>query len=150
MIVAESRDGDCTNAEYFSRKHKGDFEKSVCADITEISFAVPDMNTEGFDDVGFQDSGPAIQLDKDKFLTNVALFYLRMQSKMILPATTIQILIDEFMDVHTNSMTCQIRLRSPFSKKHLNYVEPVQVYLGCDASGKERYCQYIPVKETLN
>lgn len=36
-----------------------------------------------------------------------------------------------------------------FFKKHLNYVEPVQVYLGCDASEKERYCRYIPVKETL-
>lgn len=105
MTVAESRDGDCTNAEYFSRKHKGDFEKSVCADITEISVAVPDVNTEVFDDVEFQDSGPAIQLDKDTFLTNLALFYLRMQSKIILPATTIQALIDEFMEVHTNSMT---------------------------------------------
>ncbi len=174
---------------HISRKHKCDFQKSVCANITEISVAVPDVNTEGFDDVEFQD-GPAIQLDKDTFLTNLALFYLRMQSKMILPATTIQNLIDEFMEVHTNSMTHILskvheeltklkipdskineiisglskenllkmynegyfksdQTRKSFFKKHFNYVEPVQVYLGCDASGKERYFQYIPVNETL-
>lgn len=183
-----------TFSAHLSRKHKNHLEKSVCASayrpMTEMSVAVPDVNIEGFDDVEFQDSSSAIQLDKDKFLTNLALFYLRMQSEMILPATTIQILIDEFMEVHTNSMThtlskvneeltklkipdCQInemisgltkenllkmynegdfksdQTRKSFFKKHFNYVEPVQVYLGCDASEKERFCQCIPVKDTL-
>lgn len=83
-----------TFSAHISRKHKCDFQKSACADITEIVtyVTVPDtvpVNTEGFDDVEFQD-GPAIQLDKDTFMTNLALFYLRMQSKIILPATTIQ------------------------------------------------------------
>lgn len=54
---------------HLSRNHKCDFEKSVCAGISEIS-AEPDVNTEGFDDVELQDSGPAVQLDKDKFLAN--------------------------------------------------------------------------------
>lgn len=37
---------------------------------------------------------------KDTFVTNLALFYLRMQAKMLLPATTIQTLIVEFQVVH--------------------------------------------------
>lgn len=89
-----------TFSAHLSRNHKCDFQRSVCA-VPDVNTEMHDVSTEGFNDVEFQD-GPAIQLDKDKFLTNLALFYLRMQSKMILPATTIQTLIDE---VHTNSMT---------------------------------------------
>lgn len=28
-------------------------------------------------------------------------------------------------------------------------VAPAQIYLGTDTSGKERFCQYVPVKDTL-
>lgn len=31
----------------------------------------------------------------------------------------------------------------------MRIVEPTQVYLGTDAAGKERFCQYISTKETL-
>lgn len=41
---------------------------------------------------------------KDTFLTNLALFYLRMQAKMLLPATTIQCLIEEFQEVHDSNV----------------------------------------------
>ncbi|XDV19312.1 hypothetical protein PO909_024803 [Leuciscus waleckii] len=37
-------------------------------------------------------------------MTNLALFYLRMQAKMLLPATTISALIGEFQELHTNGM----------------------------------------------
>ncbi|KAI4899943.1 hypothetical protein NFI96_032087 [Prochilodus magdalenae] len=127
---------------------------------------------------------------RDIFLTNLALFYLRMQAKMLLPASTISILIEEFQEVCTNAISQMfVRLRKELSeleipnericniieglskenlltmyneglfrsdttrktyfKKDFSYVEPVQVHLGFDASGKERFCQYVPVKDTL-
>jgi len=42
--------------------------------------------------------------DRNDFLTNLALFYLRMQAKMILPASTISTLIEEFQEICTNAM----------------------------------------------
>lgn len=45
------------------------------------------------------------KVDGDVFMTNLALFYLRMQAKMLLPATTISALIAEFQELHTNGIT---------------------------------------------
>lgn len=42
------------------------------------------------------------KVDGDVFMTNLALFYLRMQAKMLLPATTISALTAEFQELHTN------------------------------------------------
>ena len=36
-----------------------------------------------------------------------------------------------------------------YFNKHFSYVEPIQLHLGFDASGKEQFCQYVPVKVTL-
>ncbi|KAI2644731.1 RecBCD enzyme subunit RecC [Labeo rohita] len=131
-----------------------------------------------------------VDAERDIFLTNLALFYLRMQAKMLLPASTISVLIEEFQEVCTNTVSqlfvrlreelakldipderiCSIidglskenllkiynegmfrsdSTRKTFFKKHFSYVEPIQVHLGYDASGTERFCQYVPVKETL-
>lgn len=128
--------------------------------------------------------------DRDVFLTNLALFYLRMQAKMLLPASTISTLIEEFQEVCTNAISqvfvklheelsqleipeeriCSIidglskanllkmynegffrsdTTRKIYFKKNFSYVEPIQVHLGFGASGKEHFCQYVPVKETL-
>ncbi|XP_048024991.1 uncharacterized protein LOC125254419 [Megalobrama amblycephala] len=126
----------------------------------------------------------------DVFMTNLALFYLRMQAKMLLPATTISALIAEFQELHKNGITHVLtvvsqeleKLKIPrdriheivdglskenllkmynesvfrsdqtrkiFFKNNFCYVEPTQVYLGVDPNGKERFCQYVPVKATL-
>lgn len=34
--------------------------------------------------------------DEEQFLKNLALFYLRMQAKLLIPATTIQTIIEEY------------------------------------------------------
>ncbi len=127
---------------------------------------------------------------EDTFLTNLALFYLRMQAKMLLPATTIQSLIEEFQVVHDSSIqhifsklrdeltklnmpltdidkiiaglnkNNLLRLynegvfrsdetRKTYFKRNFNYVAPKQVYLGRNASGKDCFLQYVPVRETL-
>ena len=109
---------------------------------------------------------------------------------MLLPASTIQSLIEDFQVVHDSSMeqvfsklkeelakqnmsendidqiitglnkTNLLRLynegifnsdqtRKTYFKRNVNYVAPKQVYLGTDSSGKDRFLQYVPVKETL-
>lgn len=44
--------------------------------------------------------------DQSQFLNNLALFYLKMQAKMLLPATTIQTIIEEFQETHNSGMKC--------------------------------------------
>ncbi|KAK0153029.1 hypothetical protein N1851_005294 [Merluccius polli] len=130
------------------------------------------------------------EVDTDGFMNNLAMFYLRMQAKMLLPASTIQTLIEEMQEVHTSGLTHILsrmheeltklnvpesdikRLLDDLSKENLlkmcnegvfrtdqtrktcfksrfNYVEPVKTYLGIDAKGKERFYQYVPIKETI-
>jgi len=44
-------------------------------------------------------------VNTDGFMNNLAMFYLRMQAKMLLPASTIQTLIEEIQEVHTTGLT---------------------------------------------
>lgn len=39
--------------------------------------------------------------------------------------------------------------RKTFFKSRFSYVEPVKTYLGIDAKGKERFYQYVPIKNTI-
>lgn len=128
--------------------------------------------------------------DEESFLHNLALFFLKMQGKMLLPASTIQSIIEGFQHVHSSSMSdfygklksklselnmsqTEIgriidelskedlfslyregilrsdKTRKTFYKQHFDYVEPTQIYLGTDGAGKERFCQYISIKDTL-
>lgn len=34
-------------------------------------------------------------------------------------------------------------------KSEFNYIEPTQIYLGIDKNGKERFCQYVPIKDKV-
>lgn len=130
--------------------------------------------------------------DGAPFLKNLALFYLKMQAKFLLPATTMQCIIDEFQEVHNIGMKrayekieeklteldipkdCIHKIiaelekedlltihnegvlrsdktRKTFFKENFNYVPPNQIYLGTDGhNGKERFCQYIPIRDTLS
>lgn len=45
------------------------------------------------------------EVDTDDFMNNLAMFYLRMQAKMLLPASTIQTLIEEIQEVHNTGLT---------------------------------------------
>lgn len=38
--------------------------------------------------------------DKSQYLKNLALFYLKMQAKLLIPATTIQTIVEEYQEVH--------------------------------------------------
>ena len=41
------------------------------------------------------------------------------------------------------------QIRKTFSKSHFHFVAPVQIHLGQNSNGNERFLQYIPIKETL-
>ena len=128
-------------------------------------------------------------VDKDQYLHSLALFYLKLQAKTLLPASTIQDIIDEFQQIHSvgqsnlcsklqerllslnvsepvveqiikevvtedllhacNSVLKTDQTRRTFFKSHVNYVEPQELYLGEDVNGKSRFCQYIPIKSSL-
>lgn len=127
---------------------------------------------------------------ESQFLNNLALFSLKLQAKMLLPASTIQTIIEEFQEVHNSGMKYVLskvhekltmlnlqdneisqilddvskedllkachegplrsdQMRKSFFEKSFSYVEPTQIYLGADAAGRERFFQYVPIKETL-
>jgi len=66
---------------------------------------------------------------------------------------TIQSVISELQsnDLFNESTTVlrSAQTRKTYFQKNFNYVPPQPVYLGLDEAGKERYFQYIPIKETL-
>lgn len=128
--------------------------------------------------------------DESLFLNNLALFYLKLQAKLLLPSTVIQTIIEDFQGIHdisqshllhklsekwvtlgiseadinnvvdvlksedlfracnTGTLKTDQRRKTVF-KTQFRYVEPVPLYLGQNASGKECFAQYIPIKETL-
>lgn len=70
-----------------------------------MSCAADESDNETFAEIVGTTSAHA---EGDVLMTNLALFYLRMQAKMLLPATTIsalRFLIDEFQDLHEHGMT---------------------------------------------
>lgn len=130
------------------------------------------------------------EVDDNDFMNSLALFYLKMQAKMLLPASVIQKLMEKFQEVHSSStahllsklhedltklnvpendikdlidrliknellkMCNEGVLRSDQTRKTLfkskfNYIEPTPMYLGVDANGKERFCQYVSIKDTV-
>ena len=66
----------------------------------------------------------------------------------------IKYLIDELskedlLRVCNTSVLRSDQTRKTFFKSHYCFVEPVQVHLGQDPNGRDRFFQYIPVKETI-
>lgn len=53
------------------------------------------------------------------------------------------------LKMYNQSVFRSDQTRKNFFKNNFCYVEPTQVYLGVDPNGKECFCQYAPVKDTL-
>lgn len=86
---------------HISRKHKH------CLDKTSVPSDTAIFSEQHNDILHDLDSNIEDQSDistNDTFLTNLALFYLRMQAQMLLPASTIQTLIEEFQILHDDNM----------------------------------------------
>jgi len=189
-----------TFASHLSRKHKSVSssprisQSSTTSASTNITCASMSSDSEldhtfetAFDD---DHDNTNDKVDTDDFMNNLAMFYLRMQAKMLLPASTIQTLIEEITEVHNTGLSHLLsrmheeltklnvpendiksiidnlskdnllkicndgvfrtdQTRKTFFKSRFSYVEPVKTYLGIDAKGKERFYQYVPIKDTI-
>ena len=129
--------------------------------------------------------------DHNQYLRSVALLYLKLQAKFLLPSSTIQNIIEEYQEIsgigrahlfsklQENLADLNIpesdvqnlikelskqdllstfntgvlrsdQSRTTFFQREFDYVEPVEIYLGQDNAGKQRYCQYVPITKTLS
>ena len=132
----------------------------------------------------------SMQLDEAAYLNNLARFYLKLQSKQLLPASTIQNIIEGYQEVHdlgqlhlfshiseklkghgiseddTNDLLSDLKkhdlltacnkgvlrtdqTRKTFFKSEFRYVDPIPIYLGENEKGKESFCQYVPIQDTI-
>lgn len=89
----------------------------VSTDNTGMHDDDVDMETDMTEIVNFPPNVGDGEKGRCFFLANLALFYLRMQAKMLLPASTISTLIEEFQEVCTNATSQMFsRLREELSK----------------------------------
>lgn len=56
---------------------------------------------------------------------------------------------EDLLTVYSEGVLRSDKTRKTFYEQHFDYIEPTQMYLGIDAAGKKRFCQYISIKETL-
>lgn len=56
---------------------------------------------------------------------------------------------EDVFTIYNKGILRSDKTRRTFYKQYFDYVEPTQIYLGSDAAGKECFCQYISIKETL-
>lgn len=89
---------------HVSRKHSADQVVSAGGVSTDDTPNAADKDDGGTHSAEIAETGKSSsnKVDGDVFMTNLALFYLRMQAKMLLPATTISALTAEFQELHTN------------------------------------------------
>lgn len=69
--------------------------------LSQSSLPIPD----GSDEDGSDEPDELLAVDESLFLQNLSLFYLKLQAKLLLPATTIQTIIEEFQNVHDIGLT---------------------------------------------
>lgn len=116
---------------HISRKHKESLKNPVQVH-NDVSDCRHDSDTEDTHDtfMHLQDDACCNSGDKT-FLTNLALFYLRMQAQMLLPATTIQCLIDEFQVVHDSNMQHIFsKLRDELTKLNIPLIDIDNIITG--------------------
>ncbi|XP_054772889.2 uncharacterized protein LOC129280926 [Lytechinus pictus] len=142
------------------------------------------------DDVKVDDTEEDVFVTNDVFKENLALFYLKLEAKFLLPSSTIQEIVNSFQEIHSlsnsnllqelrqrlkaldipeheltdlltvfttedllNPTNCSYFrsdcTRTSYFKSKFNYVHPLEIYLGVDQCGRQRYCQYVPIRETL-
>lgn len=87
-----------------SRKHKEDTRQSItipeasCSQIQEDNFQ-SDAQTDESENCEEPDVSPE-NVDETLFLRNLALFYLKLQAKLLLPASVIQTVIEDIQSIH--------------------------------------------------
>ncbi len=64
----------------------------------EMSQDILCSDTDGVEQDTFGES-----VDKDQFLRHLALFHLKLQSKCLIPSSTVQIIVDRLQEIHEMS-----------------------------------------------
>lgn len=102
-----------TFTSHLSRNHKSCTEGNLLGSITEAPFVNPGSSQQtnekdqpsGVLSVSFPDDAEEIEVcpeiaDETLFLQNLSLFYLKLQAKFLLPASVIQMIIEDIQDIH--------------------------------------------------
>lgn len=70
-----------------------------------------------------------------------------------MPENEIRVLIDNLSENYLmkrcNGVFRTDQIRKTLFKSEFNLVEPTQIYLGIDKNGKERFCQYVSIEDTV-
>ena len=180
-----------TFASHVSRKHRKCSVAHLIEPAPTSGIAISDVvpESESLEDVGLEQDPPET-VDESLFMRNLTLFYLKLQAKLLLPESTIQIIVEEFQNIHDmgqfyffaklreklalldlpesriNNVIDELTREDLFTvcnrgvlntaqrrktvfKSDFHYVEPVPLLLGV-VSGKECFCQYVPIKRTTH
>lgn len=95
-------------ASHVSRKHKNNIVDHGDTSDVERCVASDSLNQCPPSDHSDEPEEPfaaAAAVDESIFLQNITLFYLKLQAKLLLPATTMQTNIEGYQDVHDISLT---------------------------------------------
>lgn len=161
------------HSHHVSRKHKDCSEQSLDTSTgnsssTEDCNDECDIQLENPNELSYEDMEASPEkADEKQFLKHLELFYLKLQAKLLLPASSIQTIIEHYQEIHDinqshllckpeshikaviDTLKSEDLRRKTFFKSNFNYVEPVSLCLGQNESGKECFAQYIPVTNTI-
>lgn len=101
-----------TFTSHMSRKRKNGAEENLVDSVVnpgishESEHEQSDMQIDPPSDAGDEQFEVyAENADESQFLTNVSLFYLKLQAKLLLPSSVIQTIIEEFLEIHDISQS---------------------------------------------
>lgn len=99
-------------ASHISRKHKNESVVHVDPSNVERCVAMEYFPQCAPSDHSDDKPEETLAVDESLFLQNITLFYLKLQAKLLLPATTIQTIIERYQDVHDISLTNMLNILS--------------------------------------
>lgn len=92
-------------ATHISRKHREAYVAQPQDSQIQNKEHVQHHDDHEIIDPGLDDrDGVILDLSPDTYLKNLSLFYLKLQAKLLLPATTVQCIVEGFQEVHSSGM----------------------------------------------
>lgn len=132
---------------HISRYHKYQASKDLPTEMfhssnpDRMSLEVPSTSNETYDTEGASDE--EIQTTDELFLKNLALFYLKLTSKYLLPASVIQCIVDQFQNIHSlgfsyclqnlTTSLMQLNIPEPKIEEILNGIKNSDIFSKCNS-----------------
>lgn len=97
----------------------------ICTEKLHTSSATaPEEGSQSIDDV--EEAGTDLTLDfRESFFRNLCLFYLKLQGQLLLPASTIQVIVEEMQNVHELGLDYTLSKLHSLLKDELNQTDDV-------------------------